>query len=131
MANPATIQDVIDRFERPLTNNEQRAGAKWLDDAWRKVRRNVPGVEARMGLNPEQPGYLEAEDVVGVLAWMVIRVLRNPEALRQWSDDTYNQTVDTALSSGLLYITDDELADLLPSAPGLPLNGMYSIPLGR
>jgi hypothetical protein len=131
MANPASIQDVIDRFERPLTTDEQRAGAKWLDDAWRKVKRNVPAVEARMALGQDQPGHLDTEDVIQVLAWMVIRVLRNPEALRQWSDDTYNQTVDTALSSGLLYITDEELADLMPTAPGLPGNGMYSIPLGR
>jgi hypothetical protein len=84
-----------------------------------------------MALGQDQPGHLDTEDVIQVLAWMVIRVLRNPEALRQWSDDTYNQTVDTALSSGLLYITDEELADLMPTAPGLPGNGMYSIPLGR
>ncbi|OJX72826.1 hypothetical protein [Leifsonia sp. 71-9] len=131
MTNPAIIQDVIERFERPLTDTEKTAGAKWLDDAWSIVRRNVPGIQARMSLNPDQPGYIESEDVVRVLSWMVIRVLRNPEALRQWSDDTYNQTVDTAMSSGLLYLADSELADLLPAAPGAAANGMYSIPLGR
>lgn len=131
MANPASIQDVIDRFERPLSDQETRAGAKWLDDAWSIVRRNVPGVQARMNLTEDQPGYLDTEDVIRVLSWMVIRVLRNPEALRQWSDDTYNQTVDTALSSGLLYLTDGDLADLSPASPGIAGNGMYSIPLGR
>jgi hypothetical protein len=84
-----------------------------------------------MSLASTDPGHLDVDDVNRVVCWMVIRVLRNPEALRQWSDDTYNQTVDTALSSGLLYMTDEDKADLAPYAPGLPVNGMYSIPLGR
>jgi hypothetical protein len=131
MATPANIEDVSERFERPLTPAETTAATKWLDDAWSIVRLNVPGVEARMAIASGQPGHLETDDVVRVICWMVIRVLRNPEALRQWSDDTYNQTVDTALSSGLLYLTPNELSDLSPATFGIAGNGMYSIQLGR
>lgn len=129
--NPASITDVTGRFERPLTDAESTAATAWLGDAWIILRREVPGLAARMDLAPTAAGYLEAEDVVYVLSWMVIRVLRNPEAMRQWSDDTYSQTVDTAMSSGLLYVTDAERAQLSPALPGMSANGMYSIPLSR
>ena len=49
------------------------------------------------------------------------RVLMNPEAARQMSVTTgpmtESKTMDTALSSGLLYLSDSDLADVFPPVP--------------
>lgn len=49
------------------------------------------------------------ESVVFVVSAMVLRVLKNPESKRQESIDDYAWTRDTAVSSGALYVSDDEL----------------------
>lgn len=128
MANPADLKDVTAGFERPLTEGEAAAVPTWLAIAWPRFRRAVPGVEARMLLPQDSTGYVDINEVRAVLAEMVIRRLRNPDALRTWNDDTYGQTVDSELSSGKIYVTDEERDQFaLPGADGV--NGIYSIPL--
>lgn len=120
MANPATIEDVEARWG-PISDQALRARAEtWVGDAWRKVKR-IPAVESRLA-----SGDLEAEDVVGVICAMVIRVLKNPQGYRQRSIDDASVTIDTALASGELYLSDSERADLTLQ---VPLSGMYSIAL--
>ena len=57
---------------------------------------------------------LDADVVQGVVEDMVIRVLRNPNAYRQVSIDDYMRQIDTAISSGHLYLTADERTLLAP-----------------
>ena len=56
--------------------------------------------------------------VTNAVASAVKRVLMNPEAVRQMSITTgpmsESRTLDTAISSGLLYLDDDDLADIFP-----------------
>lgn len=128
--NPATLVDVTEGFERPLSLLEQGAAARWLQEAWRILNRDVPGVAARLDFPSTAEGFLAADDVVDVLAAMVRRVLRNPDGTRSWSDDTHQETIDAVLSSGELYVTDREKARLAPSSAA-PAGGLYSIQLER
>lgn len=59
-------------------------------------------------------GTLTAARVQGVIEDMVIRVLRNPNAYRQVSIDDYARMIDTALSTGALYLSPEERALLTP-----------------
>lgn len=57
---------------------------------------------------------LIAAVVVQVLCAMVMRVINNPEGKYQESGDDYSYSRDSAVSTGALYVSADELA-LLPS----------------
>lgn len=129
MDNPATLADVQDTIERPLTTDEERVIPVWLDRAWRTLIREVPGIAFRNALQPDDPEYLAWDDVKDVVVAMVERKVRNADGLRTWGGDDYNQTVDAALSSGQLYVTAQERASLMPRDV-TTANGIYSIPLG-
>lgn len=132
--NPATLAHVVNSFERPLTNDEQRVVPDWLRQAWNTLRfhRDVPALEVRMDLADGEPGRLDSELVQDVLVAMVERKLRNPEGLRTFGiAGDYDQTVDQALSSGQLYVSEEEIARLQPATYGAATGGFYSIPFGR
>lgn len=112
MDNPANITDVRGSIERPLTSDEERVIPYWLDKAWRELQRVVPGIPARVDLPDSADGYLAVDDVTDVLVAMVERKVRNASGLRSYSIDDYDQTVDAALSSGQIYVSDSEKASL-------------------
>lgn len=115
MANPATTADIESRW-RPLSAAEQSVADTRLDDAWRKLRREVPNIEARFDAEPD----LEA-DAIQVLSDAVIRVLLANErsGLRRGSvtidDHSRTWEVEESIRSDL-YFTEAELASLLPVA---------------
>jgi hypothetical protein len=110
--NPVQISDVEARF-RSLADAEKATAEAWLDDAWAIIQLQVPGLPQRV-----TSGELPNDVVKAIVAAMVIRVLRNPEAIRSWTVDDASFTRDTALSAGLLYATPDELALLSTSTSG-------------
>lgn len=63
-------------------------------------------------------GTLDPAIVASVIEDMVVRVVKNAKGLRQFSIDDFSATIDTALSSGALYLSDDERARLCPSRAG-------------
>jgi hypothetical protein len=107
----ATVDDV-ESVWRPLTDAEKVVADGLLVQASAKLRARVPNIDARVA-DSELVAALAKIAVVNA----VKRVLQNPEATRQISETagpfSRNVTVDTALSSGLLYISDDDLADLV------------------
>ena len=113
MANPAIPADIESRW-RPLTTAEAGVASVRLDDAWRKLQRDVPGIEDRFAADPD----LRAE-AVKVLADAVARLLRNGETPRKGSfgidDHTRSWEYDETYSSSHLYFTDDELEGLTPT----------------
>lgn len=132
MENPAGLDDVVDSFERPLTVDEKRVVPAWLGTAWRTLNREVRGVAMRLDLEEDVAGHLPVDDVKDIVVAMVERKLRNPDGYRTWGGDTESSTIDSALSSGKIYVTDEERRSLAPADIGAgALNGMYSIPLGR
>ena len=114
MPNPTQIIDLEARF-RPLTDPEKANATAWLTDAWAIVLSSVPDLENRIAAGqPSEPL------VRSVVTAMVIRVLRNPDAIRQWAVDDASFTRDTALSAGALYLSPDELG-LLTGVPTGPV----------
>jgi hypothetical protein len=114
MSNPATPADVVARW-RPLSAQETTNAQTFLDDAWRMLKRKTkdmsPSLDTQIGTDAD----LRAE-VVRVLATAVLRVMRNPDGKREESIDDYSWKLDESVSAGLLYISDEELADITPGA---------------
>ena len=138
MTNPiADIARLESAFERPLVEStelkERSAATQWLDDAWGIVQDEIPGVVRRLALPEDDPSHTRRDSVARVIVAMVIRVLRNPDARRQLGEDTYQETVDSAVSTGQLYISETERGRLLASAEGdvTPfLPGVYNVGFG-
>lgn len=121
MTNPASTADLEARW-RPLSDQEKINGQTFLEDAWRLLRRRIQTIEADIAADTS--GDLQA-DAVRVLATAVLRVMKNPDGIRQESIDDYSWTRDQAVSAGLLYISDDELNDLIVDGTGP--TGAFSI----
>lgn len=114
MPNPATTADIEARW-RSLTDAETTIAETRLDDAWRKLKRDVAGLETRMVGDDDLTA-----DVVRVLSDAVIRLLQSNErgGLKRgtvavddgsttWEADDYVRAV--------LYFTEGELGDLSPT----------------
>jgi hypothetical protein len=120
MAALATHADVAARW-RPLTAAEQTVAAAFLDDASALVRSKVPDIDARIAADANLAAVAK-----GVVANMVRRVMLNPEGWRSSSIDDFRRERDTALRTGLLFVSDDELVQLQPTG----LGGAYVVSLG-
>lgn len=111
MANPATTDDIVNRW-RPLTALETTVAETRLDDAWRKLKRDIPDLESRMVDNADLTA-----DVIRVLADAVIRLLQSVarDGLRKGTvsvdDGTAGWELDASIQASL-YFTDEEYADL-------------------
>lgn len=114
MDNPVGVPDVVNRF-RPLNDVETALTEHLLVDAWEELLApgKVPDLEARVASGLVRPGL-----VTRVVTAMVIRVLRNPEAIRQWQVDDATFTRDSLVSSGLLFVSDDEVGLLTGGTGG-------------
>jgi hypothetical protein len=121
--NPVDLADLEDRW-RPLADDEKAGAQALLADAWAIANVQLPNLDASVTAGTTSPDAVRA-----VLSAMVIRVLRNPDGVRQWSVDDYSETRDSTLSSGALYLTADEL-NLLNTAMGRPRRGAFSITPG-
>jgi hypothetical protein len=108
MANPTTTGDLEARW-RSLSSGEISTAQAFLDDAWEELISRVPSVEDRLADETLRPGL-----VVKVVTAMVLRVLRNPDGKASEGIDDYQYTRDRALSAGLLYASDEEVALLSP-----------------
>lgn len=109
-ANPAIVSDLEARSFRELTDVEKAVGGTLLGDAWAIVASARPSVASRLERVPVDPVFESL--VVQVLCAMVLRVLGNPEGKLEESQDDYRYRLDSAVSSGALYVSDAELARL-------------------
>lgn len=111
----ATLDDVTAIFG-PVADQAAKV-VRLLEFAAAIVRSKAPGMQGRL-----DDGTLEELLVVSVVTAMVARVLRNPLGHRQGSQgiDDYSTswTVDQAVSTGALYVSDDEVLTLSPAATG-------------
>lgn len=112
MPNPATVPDVEFRW-RPLSADESAVAATLLDDAWSILQVRLPTLAARLAADP-----IEVDDnlVRMTLANMVIRVLRNVDGKTQESIEDYSYSINQSVAAGYLYVSDDELSVLTPTA---------------
>ena len=112
MTNPVSVDDLESRF-RPLADAEKGVAASLLSDAWAVLLTAVPSLEQRRA-----DGSVSVDLVIYVVSAMVLRVLRNPEGIRQWSVDDASFTRDQALSAGGLYVSPEEVGLLAGSPVG-------------
>lgn len=120
MANPATVDDLVRRSLRPLSDDEKRVGAQWLEDAWSILVTQKPFVADKTDQDAPYRGL-----VVQILCAMVIRVLNNPDGKYQESGDDYSYSRDAAVSTGALYVSDSELG--LIGEPDGAASGAFTI----
>lgn len=80
-----------------------------IDKASIRLASRLPSLQRRIAA-----GALDREVVRGVVEDMVLRVIRNPTARRSIGLDDFQETIDTSTSTGLLYVSEDELALLRP-----------------
>lgn len=60
-------------------------------------------------------GLVSPDAAASVVEDMVVRVLRNPQALRSFAIDDFSGTIDAAISGGQLYLSAGERARLTPA----------------
>jgi hypothetical protein len=124
--NPATPEDLANRSLRALSDAEVNAGAYLLDDAYTIVITRLPSVSTRLDA---APGSTFQNLVVRTVCAMVLRVINNPTGLLEEGIDDYTSRYDAAVSTGALYISEDELALLAES--GSSANAFTIRPAGR
>lgn len=114
--NPATSADLQARSFRTLTADELAVGQVLLGDAWALVLSARPSVADRLDA---ALGDTVFEGLVRqILCAMVLRVLSNPGGKLEERQDDYQYRLDSAVSSGALYLSDDELARLAEGDDG-------------
>lgn len=109
-ANPATIAELEARSFRPLTADEKTVGGTLLGDAWAIVLSAKPNVADRLDAVPKDTVFESL--VKQTLCAMVLRVLNNPSGKLEERQDDYQYRLDSAVSTGALYLSDAELARL-------------------
>ena len=119
MIGPASVQDLTARSLRPLSTLETTVAGVLLDDAYARVVARVPSVAGWVS-DPDRMRL-----VVQVQCAMVLRVLGNPDGKLEETIDDYRYRLDSAVSSGALYVSDAEAA-LLGSTPGIS-DGAFTI----
>lgn len=106
-SSPATVQDLIARSLRPLTDLELAWVGTRLDDAYTQIVALRPAVDARLTAAGGSDPFPRL--VVQVQCAMVLRVLNNPDGVLEETSDDYTRRLDAAVSSGELKPTDAEL----------------------
>lgn len=116
----ATPDDVADVWE-PLTPAQETLAESLIAIASNKLRllgrRRGKDMDAIFASDP-----LLASAITTAVVNAVKRVLMNPKALRQYSETTgpfsESGTIDSAVSSGSLYLDSGDLPDLFPQQSG-------------
>lgn len=115
MAEPlVTANDVEERLlNRTFTDDEKLVINRWIGDLLAEIRLSIVDLDELA----EDPDYLAT--LKRVIYSAVKRVLDNPRGLRQMSisidDYTRSETIDSTASAGVLYLTDQEWAQLVPT----------------
>lgn len=118
----------VEAVWRPLTTAEASTIPGLSNSAWIRVVAAVPGIDSFT-----TAGTVTEATVKDVMVSMIVRVLKNPDSARiineSIDDYTDARTLDSAISSGELYVSAFEISMLVP-APVLPVNGVYVMGLG-
>ncbi|HET6916596.1 MAG TPA: Gp19/Gp15/Gp42 family protein [Acidimicrobiales bacterium] len=104
VSNPTAVSDLEARW-RPLSTQENTNAQAFLDDAWAQLITLADNVPADLSSGALDPGLVRS-----VISAAVLRVMKNPDGNRSESIDDYSWTRDSAVSTGTLYFTDNELA---------------------
>lgn len=107
MLSPEAIRTAAYGLTIPEGDEVNTTLQRLIDKAIERVYNNVPSLDDRIAA-----GDITEALAQGVVEDMVIRVLRNPGGYRQVSIDDYTRMIDQAVSSGALYLSDEERREL-------------------
>ena len=107
---PQDIRDAALGFTIPTGTAANVALQKLIDKAELRILARVPDLAARL-----EAGTISPEVLASVIEDMALRVARNPDGKKSEAIDDYSWTLDSRVSAGLLYLSDDELALLVPA----------------
>lgn len=105
------IRDAALGVTIPTGTEADNALTRLIEKAEHRILAKVPNVEDRLA-----SGDLDADTLNGVIEDMVLRVAGNPEGKKSEAIDDYAWTRDVSVAAGMLYLSDEELALLLPVA---------------
>jgi hypothetical protein len=106
---PKDIRDAAYGLKIPEGDTVDLQIQKLIDKAADRLDSRVPSLHLRV-----TNGTLKASVVQGVIEDMVLRVLRNPKAFRSLGIDDFQTVIDNSTSTGLLYVSGDDLSLLRP-----------------
>lgn len=113
----ATKEDIEVRYGRPLTPAQAAQATAWIEDLEADILERVPNLADLVAAGRPSPGTMKRIECAAI-----IRVLQNPEGLKSFTEaiDDYSVTKvrDNTLAAGLLELTDDEWAKILPGLEG-------------
>lgn len=122
MAEWATFEDVTLMFEGTVPDEAKPRVERLILLAQKRLERAMPSIQARM-----DDGSLDPELVRGVVVDMVLRVVRRPNmAFDTETAGDFAYRINQALASGLLQVTDADLAVVRPAGR----RRVGTIPLG-
>lgn len=127
MTTYAGVSDVEVELGRPISTEEETAQVtRWLERAEGLIRARISDLDDQV-----TAGTIDENLLIWVEAAAVARKAINPEGLRSVTrsidDGSVTKVRDSALSDGVLRITDEEWAMLIPSRP----RGAFTIRLGQ
>lgn len=108
---PSDIRSAALGITIPAGTDADEALARLIEKAEHRILAKVPNVEDRLA-----SGDLDADTLNGVIEDMVLRVASNPDGKKSESIDDYAWTRDVSVAAGTLYLSDEELALLLPAS---------------
>lgn len=124
-ATPADVAAELGRLAADLSPAEHVQYQAWLNRIEATIKVRIPDLDALV-----ESGRLDAATVVSVEAAAVSRKALNPEGLRSVTksvdDGSLTKVRDTDLSSGVLFIAEDEWLLLTPRRP----RGAFSVAPG-
>lgn len=123
---PSDIRDAGYGLAIPSSRTVDQQIQALIDKAEERLLAAVRSIPRRVAT-----GALEPTLVRGVIEDMVLRVIKNPRALRTLGIDDFQATIDTAVSAGMLYVTADERDLLSPPAAAAVGNIRVGLPRSR
>lgn len=106
---PDDIRNVAYGIDIPTGATVDAQIAVLIAKATTRIDEAVPSLAARVVAETTSRAVVQ-----DVIEDMVLRVVKNPKSLRSLGLDDFQATIDQAVSSGMLYLSDDERARLLP-----------------
>ncbi|WP_372699414.1 hypothetical protein [Arthrobacter sp. JSM 101049] len=112
---------------RPLSPAEETIVPGLSTQAWIRLVSASPDLQANLDKDD-----VTEDAVKSAMTSMIVRVLKNPDSVRQLSksydDWSKSQTLDSSVSTGELYVNEHELALITPT-PVVYESGAYSVSL--
>lgn len=103
----ATAQDVVVLWAKEPETEVMTLITRRLAQVERMIRRRVPTLDTQVAASTTFRA-----DLIDIEADAVLRLVRNPEGYLSETDGTYTYQLQTDLSGGQLYVTDEEWTTL-------------------